>query len=152
MTKNNWWKFLCLCVVSLLFGGCSLLDNLLFTKNSVPEFTFSWYVYADGKALEGALVDCGMKTTTTDEMGYYKFTGVNRVVQVVAEKEGYIFGDELVFVNSLSSDVNFNGYKLFSKFGVVKNNNVIVLQNYFVFLIIKWYWVYSSFVRPYIYH
>ena len=126
MTKKNWWKFLCLCAVSLLFGGCSLLDNLLFTKNSVPEFTFSGYVYADGKALEGALVDCGMKTTTTDEMGYYKFTGVNRVVQVVAEKDGYLFGDELVFVNSLSSDVNFNGYKLFSKSGVVKNNNVIV--------------------------
>lgn len=126
MTKKNWWKILCLCVVSLLFGGCSLLDNLLFTKNTVPEFTFSGYVYADGKALEGALVDCGMKTTTTDQMGYYKFTGVNKVVQVVAEKEGYLFGDELVFVNSLSSDVNFNGYKLFNKSGIVKNNNVIV--------------------------
>ena len=126
MTKKNWWKFLCLCVISLLFGGCSFIDNLLFTKATVPEFTFSGYVYADGKALEGATIDCGMKTTTTDQMGYYKFTGVNRVVQVIAEKEGYIFGDELVFVNSLSSDVNFNGYKLFNKSGVVKNNNVIV--------------------------
>lgn len=126
MTKNNWWKYLCLCLVTFLLSGCSLLENLFFAKTEVPEFSFSGYVTADGLALEGATVDCGLSTTETNESGYFKFTGINKVVQVSVKKDGYLFSDDLVFVNSLSSDVNFRGYKLFDKSGVVKNNDVVV--------------------------
>ncbi len=126
MTKNNWWKYLCLCFVTFLLSGCSLLENLFFAKTEVPEFSFSGYVTADGLALEGAIVDCGLSTTETNESGYFKFTGINKVVQVSVKKDGYLFSDDLVFVNSLSSDVNFRGYKLFDKSGVVKNNDVVV--------------------------
>lgn len=126
MTKNNWWKYLCLCVVSLMLSGCSMLENLFFAKTEVPEFSFSGYVMADGKALEGAIVDCGMLSTETNESGYYKFSGVNKVVQVSVKKDGYLFADDLVFVNSLSSDVNFRGYQLFDKSGVVKNNDIVI--------------------------
>lgn len=126
MTKNNWWKYLCLCVVSLMLSGCSMLENLFFTKTEVPEFSFSGYVMADGKALEGAIVDCGVLSTETNESGYYKFSGVNKVVQVSVKKDGYLFADDLIFVNSLSSDVNFRGYKLFDKSGVVKNNDIVI--------------------------
>lgn len=113
-------------VVSVFLSGCSLLDNLLFTKSEVPEFSFSGYVRADGKPLEGATVDCGVSKVTTNEQGYYSFSKINRVVQVIASKEGFLFGDELVFVNSLSTDVNFYGYELFDKAGVVKNNDVVI--------------------------
>lgn len=126
MSKKNWWQILYVLMVSVLLSGCSLLEGLLFAKTSVPEFSFSGYVYADGKALEGATVDCGISSTETNESGYFKFTGINKVVQVTASKEGYLFGADLVFVSSISSDVNFRGYKLFDKSGVVKNNNVVV--------------------------
>ena len=126
MTRKNWWKYLCLMAVTLLLSGCSLLDNLLFAKTSVPEFSFSGYVFADGKALDGATVDCGVASTETNESGYFKFTGINKVVQVTTSKDGYLFGSDLVFVSSISSDVNFRGYKLFDKSGVVRNNNVVV--------------------------
>ncbi len=126
MTKKNWWKCLCLMLASLALSGCSLLEGLLFTKSTVPEFSFSGYVFADGKALEGAKVDCGISSTETDESGYFKFSNINSVVQVSASKDGYLFADDLIFVSSLSSNVNFSGYKLFDKSGVVKNSNAIV--------------------------
>ena len=126
MVRKNLWQILCIMMVSVLLSGCSLLEGLLFAKTSVPEFSFSGYVYADGKALEGATVDCGVSSTETDDSGYFKFTGINKVVQVTASKDGYLFGADLVFVSSISSDVNFRGYKLFDKSGVVRNNNVVV--------------------------
>ena len=70
MTKHNWWKYLLIMVVSVFLSGCSLLDNLLFTKSEVPEFSFSGYVRADGKPLEGATVDCGVSKVTINEQGY----------------------------------------------------------------------------------
>lgn len=126
MTKKNWWKCLCLMLASLALSGCSLLEGLLFTKTTVPEFSFSGYVFADGKALEGAKVDCGISSTETDESGYFKFSNINSVVQVSASKDGYLFADDLVFVSSLSSNVNFSGYKIFDKSGIVKNGDVVV--------------------------
>ena len=90
MSKKNWWQILYVLMVSVLLSGCSLLEGLLFAKTSVPEFSFSGYVYADGKALEGATVDCGISSTETNESGYFKFTGINKVVQVTASKEGYL--------------------------------------------------------------
>lgn len=126
MTKNNWWKYLLIMVVSVFLSGCSLLDNLLFTKSEVPEFSFSGYVRADGKPLEGATVDCGVNKVLTNEQGYYSFSKINKVVSVSVYKDGFLFGDELVFVNSLSTDVNFYGYQLFDKSGVVKNKDVVI--------------------------
>lgn len=126
MTKKNWWKLLCLGIATLCLSGCSLLENLFLTHEEVPEFSFSGYVMADGKALSGATVDCGISTTQTDEKGYYKFSGINNVVQVSVEKDGYLFARDLIFVNGVSSEVNFEGYKLFDKSGIVKNNNVAV--------------------------
>lgn len=126
MTRKNWWKYLCLVICCVWLSGCSLLDNILFEKTIVPEFSFSGYVSADGSALEGATVDCGLRTCTTDETGYFKFEKINKTVQVSVSKLGYLFADDLVFVNSTSSSVDFKGYKLFDKDGVVKNNDVVI--------------------------
>ncbi len=126
MTKRNWFGYIVMIAVCFLISGCSLLDNLLFTKSEVPEFSFSGYVRADGEPLADATVDCGISSCQTDENGYYSFNKLSKVVNVSVSKAGYLFSDELVFVNSLSTDVNFYGYKLFDKSGVVKNNDVVI--------------------------
>ena len=126
MTRRNWFVYMVMFAVCFLISGCSLLDNLLFTKSQVPEFSFSGYVRADGEPLADATVDCGISSCQTDENGYYSFNKLSKVVNVSVSKVGYLFGDELVFVNSLSTDVNFYGYKLFDKSGVVKNNDVVI--------------------------
>lgn len=126
MKKIFWWKLICLFFISSFISGCSFVENIFFSKNTIKEFSFSGYVTADGKALEGAIVDCGLNTCTTDEMGYYKFSRINKVVQVSVNKDGYNFSDDLVFVNGTSSDVNFSGFQYFDKSGVVQNNGVII--------------------------
>ena len=113
-------------IVSLLFSGCSLLEGLLFTKPDVDEFSFSGFVSADGEALVGAKVDCGVASCETDEDGKYKFEKITKVVQVKVEKEGYLFKDDLVFVSSTSNGVDFKGYKLFDKSGIVKNGDTVI--------------------------
>lgn len=126
MAKKNWWKYLCLCLVSLLLAGCSLMEDLFLSKSEVPEFAFSGYVYADGKPLSGATVSCGVSSLKTNDLGYFSFSGINQTVQVSVSKDGYLFSDNLVFVEGVSEDIKFSGFKLFDKTGVVRNNNVTV--------------------------
>lgn len=129
MKRKNWWKYLCMIAMSLLLTGCSLnFESLFFAQKEVPEYSFSGYVYADGLALEGATVDCGTASTKTNEKGYFKFSNVSSVVQVSASKDGYVFLDNLVYVSGIASNVNFSGYKLFDKSGVVKNNNITIAE------------------------
>ena len=126
MRRKNWIVIMVLGIVSLMLSGCSLLEGLLFTKPNVEEFSFSGYVSADGEALAGAKVDCGVATCETDEDGKYKFEKITKVVQVKVSKEGYLFKDELVFVSSTSNGVDFKGYQLFDKSGVVKNGDTVI--------------------------
>lgn len=126
MKRKNWLLVMALGIVSLLFSGCSLLEGLLFTKPDVDEFSFSGFVSADGEALAGAKVDCGIASCETDEDGNYKFEKITKVVQVKVEKEGYLFKDDLVFVSSTSNGVDFKGYKLFDKSGIVKNGDTVI--------------------------
>lgn len=97
-----------------------------FGKDEVETFSFSGYVFADGECLEGAKVSCGVKQTQTDENGYYSFDGLTSVVEVSVSKDNYIFGKGLVYVNCDKENVDFFGYELFSRIGVVKNGENVV--------------------------
>lgn len=124
--KLNVFKcFLFILISALTLSGCSLMDFLSPTK-PVDSYGFSGYVFADGVALSQATVSCGVNETTTDERGYYSFSGLTKVVQVQVSKEGYYFDDELVYVKSNRNDVNFEGNKYFALNGVVKNGEDFV--------------------------
>lgn len=99
---------------------------VLLKPKEVPTYGFSGYVYADGEVLTGAKVSCGIMQTETDENGYYEFNKLTKVVEVTVSKDNYIFGKDLVFVNSNKKDINFYGFELFSLNGVVRNGNEVV--------------------------
>lgn len=107
---------------------CAVLFVVLafFRNDEVPTFAFSGCVYADGECLAGAKVSCGVKQTETDENGYYSFDGLTSVVEVSVTKDNYIFGKGLVYVNSDRENVDFFGYELFSREGVVRNGDQAV--------------------------
>lgn len=126
MTKRKWIKICLMMVMSMFLGGCSLLEGLLFAKEEVPEFSFSGYVVADGRPLEGAMVDCGITSSTTDSTGYYSFSKLKKAVSVSVYKDGYIFKNNLANISKIENNVNFEGYEIFDKRGVIKNNDIIV--------------------------
>lgn len=113
-------------MMSMFLGGCSLLEGLLFAKEEVPEFSFSGYVVADGRPLDGAVVDCGITSSTTDSTGYYSFSKLKKAISVSVHKDGYIFKNNLVNISKIESNVNFEGYEIFDKRGVIKNNDIVV--------------------------
>lgn len=126
MTKRRFSNLILILLISIFLSGCSLLDGLLFTKDTVPEYSFSGYVYADGSPLSGATVDCGLNLTTTNDEGYYSFSGLKQAVEVSVKKDGYLFEGDAKTVSGISSNINFEGYELFEKSGVVKNGDVVV--------------------------
>lgn len=99
---------------------------VLLRKDAIPTFSFSGYVYADGEALEGAKVSCGVMQAETDENGQYRFEGLSSVVEVTVSKENYLFSKDLVFVNGNRDNINFSGFELFSFDGVVRNGDEVV--------------------------
>lgn len=118
-----------LIVISIILSLVAVLGvvfGIILKKEEIPTFSFSGYVYADGEALSGAKVSCGVIQTETNEDGYYKFDKLTRVVEVTVSKDNYIFGSDLVFVNSNKENVNFSGFELFSLNGVVMNGDVVV--------------------------
>lgn len=126
MTKRRCSNLILILLISIFLSGCSLFDGLLFTKDMVPEYSFSGYVYADGNPLEGVTVDCGLNTAFTNDHGYYSFSGLKQAVEVSVQKEGYLFEGGAKTVSGISSNINFDGYKLFEKSGIVKNGDVVV--------------------------
>lgn len=125
MKKHIFANIFLIMILSIFLSGCSLLEGLFLTTDEVPTYSFSGYVYADGEPLANATVNCG-KITSTDEQGYYSFDGVKNAVGVSVSMNGYLFDSKPVVVNGASSSVNFDGYKLFNKRGVVKNGDEVV--------------------------
>lgn len=114
-------KYFLIVIASLfILSGCSLMECFFPTKE-IETYNFSGVVTADGLPLKDAKVSCGINETTTDENGAYSFSNLSSVVQVKAEKDGYYFEDEMVYVKSNKTDVNFAGYKLFEVSGIVEN-------------------------------
>ncbi len=126
MTKRRCSNLILILLISIFLSGCSLIEELLFTKDTVPEYSFSGYVYADGSPLDGVTVDCGLNTATTNELGYYSFSGLKKAVEVSVEKDGYIFEGGSKIVSTISSNINFDGYEIFEKSGYVKNGDTFV--------------------------
>lgn len=112
-----------ICIVSLfaIAWGIGFFDS-----NEIPTYDFSGYVYADGEALAGATVSCGVAKTETDENGYYEFKKLTSVVEVTVTKDNHIFAKNLVYVNGNKTDVNFSGYEKYSVTGIVKNGEQVV--------------------------
>ena len=115
-----------LATLGVLAGVALYVFKTLTTEPVIPTYSFSGYVYSDGEPLAGATVSCGVASTTTDDSGYYTFDGLTKVVEVSVSKEGYLFGNELVFVNSDKLDVNFDGFQIFDMNGIVKSDDQII--------------------------
>lgn len=126
MTKRKCSNLILILLMSIFLSSCSLIDGLLFTKDAVPEYSFSGYVYADGNPLSGAIVDCGLNSTTTNDEGYYSFSGLKKAVEVSVEKDGYIFDDNAKNVSTIASNISFSGYEIFEKGGYVKNGDTFI--------------------------
>ncbi|MGN0961682.1 MAG: hypothetical protein ACI4PF_05770, partial [Christensenellales bacterium] len=95
-SKKKSLKIILITIASILavIGVLLFVFFVVLKPKEVPTYSFSGYVYADGEALNGAKVSCGIKQTETDENGYYRFEGLTKVVEVTVSKENYIFGNE----------------------------------------------------------
>ena len=99
---------------------------VLLSPKEIPTYSFSGYVYADGVAVEGATVSCGVMKTETNSDGYYCFEGLKSVVEVTVEKDNFLFGGDLVYVSNNCENINFSGFEIFSMNGVVRNGQSVV--------------------------
>jgi len=109
-----------------IVGMLALIFLVIMKEPEIETFDFSGYVYADGEALSGAKVSCGITSTETDENGYYSFSGLTSVVEVIVSKENYVFDSKLVTVGDDSENINFSGFEIYSISGVVRNGDEIV--------------------------
>lgn len=125
MKKHLFANIFLIMIFSIFLSGCSLLEGLFLTTDEVPQYSFSGYVYADGEPLANATINCG-QITTSNEFGYYSFEGVKNAVGVSVSKDGYLFDSKPKVVSEASTSVNFDGYRIFDKRGVVKNGDEFV--------------------------
>ena len=106
----------------IVLPGCSLFGGDI----EIKSYSINGYVYIDGIATAGADINCGGVIVTSDENGYYECAGLDRAVQVTISKSGVYFDDNLVYVYSDTTDVNFNGYTIFEVGGITKNGMQVV--------------------------
>ena len=124
-------KIIKACIISLitllmLGGVVFFVFGVMLKDPVVPTYSFSGYVYADDEPLSGATVSCGAQIVTTDDQGFYSFEGLTKVVEVSVSKDGYLFDDQLVYVNSNKQDINFSGYQIFDMKGVVQSEGQVI--------------------------
>jgi len=112
--------------ILLLVGVLFYVKAVFLTPKEVETYSFSGYVYADGLPLEGATISCDVGTATTDSKGYYVVNGLTDVSSVSAVKDGYLIENNIQFANFDNKQIDFNGYKIFDKHGIVENNGNLI--------------------------
>ena len=112
--------------ILLIVGIFFYVKAVFLTTEEESTYSFSGYVYADGVPLEGAIVSCSEGTATTSDRGYYIISGVKNVVSVTATKEGYFVENNLKYASESNTQIDFDCYKYFDKYGVVENNGNLI--------------------------